>query len=136
MTISAGRAPVAIAGAWPASSIARSWASDFPNIWGYSSTDEHGEIAALISGAQASPLWVPVDGPATAFDLALFRRGRWSTHIGIVIHHGFMIHMVADDCAKVQTYLDGPYKHRFQGHYRHVSKAAERPAQIISGVRR
>ena len=105
-------------------------------LGGYSSTDEHGEIAALISGAQTSPLWVPVDGPATAFDLALFRRGRWSTHIGIVIHHGFMIHMVADDCAKVQTYLDGPYKHRLQGHYRHVSKAAERPVQIISGVRR
>lgn len=93
----------------------------------YSSTDEHGEIAALIGRGQASPLWLPVDGPALAFDIALFRRGRWSSHVGIVIRHGVMIHMVADDAAKVQTYADGPYKHRFIGHYRHV----ERPVQIL-----
>lgn len=98
----------------------------------YASADEHGEIAALISGAAVSPLWMPVSGSALAFDVAVFRRGRFSAHLGIVIRHGIMIHMVADDQAKVQTYEDGPYKHRFAGHYRHVSKAVERPVQLIS----
>lgn len=102
----------------------------------YSSTEEHGKIAALISGEQASPLWMPVSGPAVAFDIALFRRGRWSTHVGVVIRHGVMIHMVADDCAKVQSYIHGPYKHRFQGHYRHVSTPVERPVQMVSEARR
>ena len=36
------------------------------------------------------------------------------------------------DGAKVQTYVDGPYKHRFIGHYRHV----ERPVQILSEAAR
>ncbi|WP_353429038.1 C40 family peptidase [Paracoccus denitrificans] len=98
----------------------------------YASTEDLGEISALIDQDKASPLWVPVSGPALAFDIALFRRGRWSSHVGVVIRHGLMIHMVADDQAKLQGYLDGPYKHRFIGHYRHV----ERPVQIVSEARR
>lgn len=85
----------------------------------YSSTDEHAEIASIISAEKVSPLWMPVTGSPRPFDLALFRRGRWSTHVGIVIRDGLMIHMVEGDCAKAQTYRDGPYKHRFEGHYRY-----------------
>lgn len=102
----------------------------------YASTDEHREISALVDRARASPLWMPVSGPALAFDLALFRRGRWSSHIGIVIRHGLMIHMVGEDQAKLQSYTDGTYKHRFDGHYRHVSNPIERPVQILSEARR
>lgn len=102
----------------------------------YASTDELGEISALIARDRTSPLWLPVEGPALAFDIALFRRGRWSSHIGVVVRHGLMIHMVADDHAKLQTYLDGPYKHRFEGHYRHASRVVERPVQILSEARR
>lgn len=102
----------------------------------YQSTDELREIAALVERDRVTPLWMPVCGPAIAFDMAIFRRGRWSTHVGIVIRHGLMIHMVGDDQAKVQGYMDGPYKHRFEGHYRHVSRAVERPVQIVSQVRR
>ena len=108
-----------------------------PNYLGdYASVDEHGEICALIAGAATSPLWVPVDGAALAFDIAVFRRGRLSTHLGIVIRHGIMIHMVADDQAKVQGYMDGRYKHRFAGHFRHHSRAIERPVQLISETTR
>ncbi len=103
-----------------------------PDYLGYASADEHGEISALISGAATSPLWVPVTGAALAFDIAVFRRGKLSTHLGIVIRHGIMIHMVADDQAKVQGYADGPYKHRFAGHFRHASRIIERPVQLIS----
>lgn len=102
----------------------------------YTSTDEHGEIAALISGAATSPLWVPVKGTALAFDVAVFRRGRFSTHLGIVIRHGIMIHMAADDQSKVQGYTEGAYKHRFAGHFRHASRAVEHPVQLISEAAR
>lgn len=101
----------------------------------YSSADEHAEIAALMAGAETSPLWVPVQGDALAFDIAVFRRGRFSSHVGIVIRHGIMIHMSAEDHARVQAYDRGAYKHRFTGHFRHHSRVVERPVQLISEVR-
>lgn len=96
----------------------------------YSSTDEHAEIASIISAEKDSPLWVPVTGKPRPFNLALFRRGRWSTHVGIVIRPGLMIHMVEGDCAKVQTYLEGPYKHRFEGHYRYVNAPVKYASEV------
>lgn len=111
-----------------------------PDYLGYGSVEEHGEIAALIDGARHSPLWIPVDGPAVAFDIAVFRRGRWDTHLGVVIHHGVMIHMVDGDGAKVAAYRDGRWGHRLEGHYRHASTpiktGLERPVQLVSGVAR
>lgn len=107
-----------------------------PDYLGYGSADEHAEIAALIEGATSSPLWLPVSGPAIAFDIAVFRRGRLNTHVGIVIRHGVMIHMVDEDCAKVETYSKGPWHHRFEGHWRHRDLiAVERPVQIVSKAR-
>lgn len=94
----------------------------------YTSVDERGEIAALIAGEETSPLWVPVAGPAVAFDVAVFKRGRLSSHIGVVIRHGVMIHMQAEDCAKVESYQAGTWGRRLSGHWRHV--------QMISGARR
>jgi len=102
----------------------------------YASAEEHGEIAALISGAAASPLWVPVDGPAIAFDVTVIRRGRYETHLGIVIRHGIMIHMAGEDQAKVDRYDTGRWRHRVAGHYRHASRVVERPVQVISGAPR
>lgn len=98
----------------------------------YASVEEHGEIAALIGAGAASPLWVPVTGPALAFDIAVFRRGRLSTHVGIVIRHGLMIHMQDEDCAKLADYGAGAWGTRLQGHWRHRSGALERPVQLIS----
>lgn len=103
-----------------------------PDYLGYGSPDEHGEIAALIDGASCSPLWLPVDGPAIAFDIAVFRRGRLSTHIGIVVKHGLMMHMHGEDSAKIADYQSGAWSHRFNGHFRHV----ERPVQLISRAAR
>jgi probable lipoprotein NlpC len=107
-----------------------------PDYLGYGSVDEHGEIAALIDGAAETPLWLPVSGPALAFDIAVFRRGRLSTHVGIVVRHGVMIHMAAEDCAKLADYRAGAWGNRFKGHWRHHSRAIERPVQLISEARR
>ena len=91
-----------------------------PEYLGYASTEEHGELAAIIAGATTSPLWVPVEGNAVAFDIAVFRRGRLDTHVGIVVHHGLMIHVSRDDCAKIESYRGGVWGHRHTGTYRHV----------------
>lgn len=101
----------------------------------YASVEEHVEIAALINGAAISPLWLPVEGDAIAFDIAVFRRGRMSTHLGIVVRHGVMIHMQGEDCAKIANYRTGAWGNRFSGHFRHVSAPTQRPVQLVSGVR-
>lgn len=91
-----------------------------PDYLGYTSVEEHAEISALIAGAQQLPMWVPVTGPAVAFDLALFRRGRLTTHIGIVVRRGLMLHMADADCAKIEAYDTGAWRNRLTGHFRHV----------------
>ena len=91
-----------------------------PDYLGYASTEELGEIAALIDGAKQLPMWLPVTGPAVAFDLAVFRRGRLSTHIGVVVRRGLMIHMADEDCAKIEDYAGGRWSYRLTGHFRHV----------------
>lgn len=107
-----------------------------PDYLGYGSVDEHAEIASLISGATASPLWLPVSGPALAFDIALFRRGRLASHVGIVVRHGLMIHMHNETSAVLADYRSGAWRHRLEGHYRHHSRAVERPVQLISEAAR
>lgn len=52
------------------------------------------------------------------------------------MRHGIMIHMAGEDQSKVERYLEGPWRTRFAGHYRHASKAIERPVQLISGAKR
>ncbi|WP_440411161.1 NlpC/P60 family protein [Neorhizobium petrolearium] len=91
-----------------------------PDYLGYSSIEELAELAAVIAGAVISPLWVPVTGKAVAFDIAVFRRGRLDTHVGIVVRPGLMIHIARDDCAKIERYHVGAWSHRFTGAYRHV----------------
>ncbi|SIR16298.1 NlpC/P60 family protein [Rhizobium sp. RU35A] len=91
-----------------------------PDYLGYTSVDEHAEIAALVDGAKQLPMWVPVHGTAVAFDLAVFRRGRMDSHIGIVVQHGIMLHAAGEDCAKIESYQAGAWRHRLTGVYRHV----------------
>lgn len=87
---------------------------------GYASTEEQGEIAALIAGAQHLPMWVPVDGPAVAFDLAVFRRGRLQTHVGIIVRRGLMLHVPAAGTSRIESYEAGRWRHRLTGIWRHV----------------
>lgn len=91
-----------------------------PDYLGYASVDEIGEVAALIAGAREQPVWVPQSGVATAFDVAVFRRGRLDTHIGIVVEHGLMLHMAERQSASIASYETGRWRHRLSGIYRHV----------------
>nr|WP_321511089.1 NlpC/P60 family protein [uncultured Celeribacter sp.] len=101
--------------------------------------DEQAEVAALINGATVSPLWLPVSGPAMAFDIAFFKMGAWTSHVGIVVKHGFMIHVLGDDQSKIERYDTGRWSHRLTGHWRHRERAiqhpVEHPVQLIERAR-
>lgn len=93
-----------------------------PDYLDYSSGDNHIELAAVIAGASASPLWVPATDGGAEYDIAIFRRGHLETHVGIVVgdRHGLMIHVAYDDCAKIESYRRGPWSTRLAGFYRHA----------------
>lgn len=100
-----------------------------PDYLGYASVDEHAEIDALIAGAEASPLWQARQGSVRPYDIAVFRRGRLSTHLGIVIQPGLMLHMVDEDRAKIESYQSGRWGNRLVGHFYWVGLAARGVAQ-------
>lgn len=85
----------------------------------YTSVEEHAELAHLIGGAAAGEVWHRVEGQPRAFDIAVFRRGRLDTHIGIVVSPGLMLHVAADDQSKLEHYKTGRWEHRLTGIYRH-----------------
>lgn len=95
---------------------------DLPEYGLYASADEHAEIAALIDGAAAGPEWSPCDG-GRSFDLAVFRRGRLATHLGLVVLPGIMLHMADEDAAKVER-IAGPWSSRLVGYWRHAGASA------------
>jgi cell wall-associated NlpC family hydrolase len=91
-------------------------------VQGYASDDERSELAAVIAGATVSPLWRTVTSLAMPFDIAIFRRGRLDTHVGIVVHDGLMLHSAHEDCAKIEAYRSGAWSHRLTGIYRHFTR--------------
>lgn len=86
----------------------------------YVSLEEQAQIAALVNGERSDPVWREVAGART-FDLVTFRRGRLETHIGIVVSPGLMLHVTADDQAKIEHYNTGRWQHRLTGTYRHAA---------------
>lgn len=95
-------------------------------VGGYQSTDERREIADLIAGAQATGPWSRIEAVARPFDIALFRRGPFDSHIGIVVSPGLMIHL-PDDSAKIEHYNTGRWRPRLRAIYRH--------SELLSKVR-
>lgn len=89
----------------------------------YVSLEERAVIAALVDGERADPAWRAV-ASARAFDVVTFRRGLDGRHIGVVVSPGLMLHVTADDCAKLEHYTTGQWSHRLTGTYRHVDSIA------------
>lgn len=94
-----------------------------PDYCGYGSLAEHAEIAALIDGAATSAFWDAVSTPAP-FDVVLFRRGRWNSHVGILVRPGLMLHVTGDG-AKLEHCDRGAWGARLQGYWRPHSTAIE-----------
>jgi len=87
----------------------------------YASTEEHAEIAALLADGKSS--WSLTSQPRS-FDLVGFRRGKWETHVGIIVAPGLMLHVAADDQAKIESYTAGRWGNRSTGIYRHFEMAS------------
>lgn len=88
----------------------------------YTSLAEQREVAALVAGEQADPAWSQVLTPEP-FDLAVFRQGRYATHIGIVVRDNLLLHIQAYDAAKIQNFHVAPLKDRLTGLYRHIERS-------------
>jgi cell wall-associated NlpC family hydrolase len=89
----------------------------------YASPEEQAEVAALVGAERSNPVWSRVYD-AKPFDVLLFRRGALDTHVGIYVDRGLMLHVTADDCAKLERFETGTWAHRLNGIYRHVKAAS------------
>ena len=88
----------------------------------YHSSDERAEVARLIKEAETSSVWKLVTDP-TPFDVVTFRRGRLTSHIGIVLRPDWMLHM-SEAGARVENYRLPSWKQRLIGIYRHEGMPA------------
>lgn len=85
----------------------------------YASPEEQAEVAALVGTERSNPVWARVFD-VRPFDVLLFRRGGLDTHVGLYVDRGLMLHVTADDCAKLEHFETGTWGHRLTGIYRHV----------------
>lgn len=92
-----------------------------PDYQGYGSADELSEAHAVISGAIESTIWAEV-AEARPYDVVVFRRGRFESHVGIVVVDGLMLHVAAADCAKCERYDALPWKNRRPRFFRYRRK--------------
>lgn len=85
----------------------------------YLSSDERIEIAKIAAREKDSSRWQPVDlAEAQELDVLCFRRGRYDAHAAVYLKPGLMLHMVEDDCSKVERWGGGAWVHRLAGVYR------------------
>jgi probable lipoprotein NlpC len=95
----------------------------------YASVTERDEVAALTGQAKNAP-WIPVTkGEEVQFDMLVFRRGRWGSHVGLVVNQGLMLHISEGLSSFVQSYDSGQWRHRLTGIYRHCEMERRRNAQ-------
>lgn len=81
---------------------------------------ERQEIAELIAVGRASSPWSSVaTGAEREFDMAVFRRGGIESHIGIVVSHGHMLHVVEAGESHVESFASGRWKAKLVGLHRH-----------------
>lgn len=81
--------------------------------------DDLAVIAGLARGEIAAGQWVRVER-ACEYDAALFRRGRYDSHIGVMIDARHMLHSDRQSGAAIVERIDtGRWASAFAGFYRH-----------------
>lgn len=100
---------------------ARELKIDLPSYTGdYASSQERAEIAALVGTEETNGTWRPVL-EIRAFDLLLFRRGRYRSHIGVAVDARLMLHMDGQSHSCLVRFADAPsWSARFCGAFRHA----------------
>jgi cell wall-associated NlpC family hydrolase len=89
----------------------------------YVSPDERAEIAELVEHKQQVGPWYEVAEPQE-WDVAFFRRGKYASHVGIVLRPGLMLHVPFDQ-ACIENYTSGQWAPRLTGFYRHLKLGSE-----------
>ncbi|MBN8190448.1 C40 family peptidase [Salipiger thiooxidans] len=78
---------------------------------------EEGEIEALIGAATTDGAWEQVAEPAP-FDVLIYRRGGYRSHIGLKVDARFMLH--SPETGSVLADVTGPrWRSRFEGAWRY-----------------
>ncbi|MGY3366193.1 putative lipoprotein NlpC [Bradyrhizobium sp. GM2.4] len=81
---------------------------------------EREDIAALIARGRSTAPWRFVEnGCEREFDMAVFRRGKLESHVGLVVSPGRMLHIVDVGESHIGSYADGPWRSRIVGFHRH-----------------
>ncbi|MGZ9811292.1 C40 family peptidase [Pseudoroseicyclus sp. H15] len=84
----------------------------------YVSPHELVELDRLISAGRED--WLPVADPQP-FDLLLFRRSHFDSHVGICVTPRAMLHATSTDCSKIVDPTGPRWAPRFTGAFRHPS---------------
>lgn len=87
---------------------------------GYASVAELSDIAAALSDHfdnDAGP-WRKVSDQR-AYDVAIFRRGRYGSHVGVITSPWRMLHINVGDESHITSIRDGAWAPRLVGIYRH-----------------
>jgi cell wall-associated NlpC family hydrolase len=89
----------------------------------YSSAHEIREVAEAIKMLDARP-WAPVGVPEP-FDVLVFRRGAWATHVGIAVDGQRMLHVEKATSSCIVPFTDGRWLHKRVACYRHAGLMAD-----------
>lgn len=90
----------------------------------YSTAEERADIAAIIAGERDKGPWLPVEpGDESDFDVLVFHWLGFQSHVGIVASRGLMLHAIAQQPSGIVRYLEGRWRPRLAGFYRHRMRA-------------
>lgn len=95
----------------------------------YASVAQRQRIGELLRIGSSVPPWCVIPaGRERDHDVAIFRRGRWESHVGLVAGPGLMLH-IAEDCEScIAPYRTGYWTPRLIGFRRHAALEAARAA--------
>jgi len=88
---------------------------------GYDDPDALRQLGPLIAGESTLPPWrrLRPDATPAPLDLALFRRGAFESHVGVMVDARHMLHMDGEDCAKIVPVCDVAWGKRLTAYLRH-----------------
>lgn len=90
----------------------------------YATTEERAEIAALIAGEKIVGKWREIAPGAEAdFDVIVFNCFGHESHVGLIAGRGMMLHATQGRLSGLERYLEGKWRPRIRGFYRHAMRA-------------
>ena len=107
-----------------------------PAYDGYASAGDHAAVAGQIATAAHGPEWVKVEGRHRPFDVLVFRRGRFDSHVGVQVQPGVMLHAAEEEQSRIESYAAERWAKRLVGVYRHRDVAGALPSIVAPADRK